>query len=180
VKVLNKCSSVTLVLLASTALAQSTVDRTQRFLGHGTLHLPVPATWRVATRAQLGAPPTLVFTLPTGEEFQVLLSVFAPAPGREDVLEPEALRDGLRRGGQAARAQSVGKELEIKQLPDSENLCFYFTLTDRDPKESYRYLTQAHARIGTLAAAITILQRSPDPATQALAFGILRGARLTK
>ena len=109
----------------------------------------------------------------------MLLTVFAPPPGHEDVLQPSALRGGLTQAGQAPLAQAVEKSLEVKELPNSDNPCFYFSLTDRDPKESYKYLTQGHARIGTLMAALTVLHRSADTTARDLALGMIRGAKLT-
>lgn len=161
-------------------LAEDTVEQTRRFLGHGTLHIPVPAAWKIKTRVEPGRPSTMEFAPPSGDDFQVLLTVFAPPVGNEDILQPAALRESLAQGGQRPLAQAVEKTLDIKELKDTQNPCFYFSLTDRDAKDSYKYLVQAQARIGTLIAAVTILQRSMDSAPREKAFDMIKAARLVK
>lgn len=171
-----------LLTLASpgAGLAQDTATQTRRFLGHGTLHIPVPATWKIKTRVEPGRPSTMELSPESGDDFQVYLTVFAPPVGNQDILQPAALRESLAQGGQRPLAQAVEKTLDIKELEDTANPCLYFSLTDRDPKDSYKYLVQAQARIGTLIAAVTILQRSPDSAPREKTFDIIRGARLVK
>lgn len=169
-----------LAVTAGAALAADTVDQTRRFLGHGTLHFPVPAAWKIKTRVEPGRPSTIELSPATGDDFQVILTVFAPAAGNTDVLQPAALRDSLTEAARQPLAQSVEKALDVKELANSPNLCFHYSLTDKDPKESYKYLVQAQARIGTLVAAMTILQRSTDAGPREQAFDIIRGARLVK
>lgn len=167
-------------MAARAGLAEDTVDQTRRFLGHGTLHIPVPAAWKVKTRVEPGRPSTMELSPESGDEFQVLLTVFAPPVGNEEILQPAALRESLALGGQRPLAQAVETTLDIKELKDTPNPCLYFSLTDRDPKDSYKYLVQAQARVGTLIAAVTILQRSADSAPRDKAFDMIRGTRLVK
>jgi hypothetical protein len=154
--------------------------RTQRFLGLGTLRVPVPATWKATTQAEPGVPIAMVFSPPAGDDFKVLLAAFPPGPGHEDMLVLSALRKSLSHAGQRALAQAVEKQIDIKELERTENPCVYFSLTDRDPRGTYSHLTQAHARIGPLLATLTVLQRSSDARPRELAFEMIRRAKLVQ
>jgi hypothetical protein len=144
------------------------------------VRLLVPRSWQTRTRTGTGAATTLEFAPPSGDDFKVLLTLVPPRPGGEGALKPASLRESVERAGQRALAEAVERTVQIEELAGADVGGFYFSLTDRDPGDSYQYVTQGEARLGTVLAALTILQRVASAEVKAAGLDLLRTATLAK
>jgi hypothetical protein len=76
-------------------------------------------------------------------------------------------------------AQAEEKALDVKELKGTDVSGFYFSLTDKDPGDSYKYMTSGQFRVGKLLAVMTVLHRTAGDVKDA-ALEVVRTAALVK
>jgi hypothetical protein len=165
------------ILLAGVVSAgEATVEKSATVVGQGTLRLAIPKSWRMETRAEKDGGTRLEFAPANGDDFRVLLTVLVPR--REDVT-PSDLRQTVEQSARGLLAQAEEKALDVKELKGSDVSGFYFSLTDTDPGDSYKYMTAGQFRVGKLLAVMTVLHRTAGDVKDA-ALEVVRTAALVK
>lgn len=125
----------------------------------GSLQLLVKKSWRDEMRQPPGQlPPTITFTPRNGNAFQILITPMWAF--REGVTMPDlsGIKQIVQQSAQSVSDQAVEKSIPIKRVKGKNGIGYYFTATDKAPKQGeYKYMTQGMLRIGELAATFTIL-----------------------
>ncbi len=178
------CGALLLSLLpgATGAATEERAPRTFTLTPGATLDLALPKTWK----HQLQQPPTgrpiLLLTPGSGAAFQILITpVWADRP---ELTLPgtEEIRRNVTQALEQARPQAVETTLTLKEVMSSYARGYYFTATDKQPKEGeYKYMTQGMLRVGDAIPCVlmfTILTQDGGDAVIAGALDLLRKARL--
>jgi hypothetical protein len=168
------------VLVAGFAAATATAD-TRRYplQGAGALVLAVPDAWRDEIKRNYypKRPITIVLTPDTGDEFKVHLSPVLANP-RVSRPGPGEVHDGVGKGADALKAQSVETELKIVDFRAGQAFGSYYTATARAPKaDEYKHLTQGTFVLGDLVVNFSIYTRDERGGVVEKALDIMKAAR---
>jgi len=143
-------------------LASSAAERrTQVFdLGNaGRIHLQVPKNWQgriVQPSADL--PPTMEFTPATGPAFSMLVTPLGSVGQTASPQDLGRVKAVVEKSAEQISAQSVERELPLKELKGPSATGYYFSSTDPAPKPGeFKYLTQGGVLLGGLFVSFTAL-----------------------
>lgn len=163
---------------SSPAIAQTASTRSYAIPGHGMLELVVPASWKDSiSQPPRGLPPTITFSPPTGDDFQVLVTALWHPQGDPGFNSLQNIRALLERQGQKLLAQAVEKTLVLEELKGKEASGLHYSLTDRAPKPGeYEYMTQGAVGVDELMLMFTILFRRKDAPERQAALEVLETA----
>ena len=122
-------------------------------------------------------PPTIVFTPPESNEFEILITpMWSTRTGA--VPKKDEMQRMVAEVAEAARRQAVERSIPIVEMQGNSGIGYYFSATDRAPKsDEFRYMTQGVLRIGELAATFTILTNDGGELIASDALELLKGAR---
>lgn len=176
------CGALLLSLLpgATGAATEERAPRTFTLTPGATLDLALPKTWK----HQLQQPPTgrpiLLLTPGSGAAFQILITpVWADRP---ELTLPgtEEIRRNVTQALEQARPQAVETTLTLKEVMSSYARGYYFTATDKQPKEGeYKYMTQGMLRVGESVLMFTVLSQDGGESVVTGAIELLKQARLS-
>lgn len=159
--------------------AASTV-RSYEIPGHGALQFVVPNSWKDSIRRpSRETPPTIVFSPPVGNDFQVLITALWSPRSEPGFNAPHKLRRAADDHGKTRLASSVEKTLVLRELKGHAAVGYLYTLTDREPGE-YRYLTQGHVAVGDLWLSVSILFQPQATLAHRSALEMIRTVRQKK
>lgn len=126
---------------------------------HGSLELAVTNIWKDSVaQPPRGLSPTITFSPPAGDEFQVLVTALWSATAEPGFNTPENVRVSVRRQGEKLLSQAAEKTLVLEELRGEEAVGYFYTLTDRAPKPGeYPYMSQGVMGVGDLLITFIIL-----------------------
>jgi hypothetical protein len=169
--------------LPSATLAQPAPKRFA-IAGHGTLVLNVPAQWRVADKATAN-PPAVSVSLrpPTGDSFELQMTAVWLEPAKRAEMTPEAIKERVQATSKDLLKQAVEKEAQLIELRGQQALGYYFSLTDRESRNSgtdYRHIAEGTVTVGEVVLIFTFLHREPGTPAKDQALQIVREAAYVK
>jgi len=152
--------------------------------GHGTLVLPVPAAWRAADKPLQNPPAIALVMLPaTDDSFNLQLTAIWLGPAKRADLTPQAIRDRVQASSRELLSSSVEGEAKLVELRGTEALGYYYSLTDRETKNTagdYKYIAQGMATVGEVLVIFTFLHRELETAAKQQALQMLADAAYVK
>ena len=165
-----------LCLVATAALGQTaTAERRFALPAHGNFVLQVPRDWKGEVRQSPSGLPMIAFTPGSGRPFQVIMTPVWPRTKDFPPPSRDQLRDAVEQSARGAKPQAVENELPLAELQGRPGPGFYFSATDRAPKD-FKFLTYGIIRVGELAVNFTILTNDGQEAVVKQALDALRGA----
>ncbi len=148
-----------LFLAATLSAAEPTAIRTFVVLDHRSIQFSAPKSWPVETRATRNSSfKTIAFGPTEGATYQVLITPLSPTQKHQPKLTSGAVKKMVEHAAQTAREQAVEKSLTVKEFRSGAHVGYYFSATDRAPKEEeYKYMTQGMFGLGEMLLTFTIL-----------------------
>jgi hypothetical protein len=158
---------------AGAVLAESGAPRTYVLSSNQAVRLSVPQGWTDTVTNSLVKPVVTVrFSAAKGAEFAVLMT-FGPPEGTN------TLRADVERAARKLTGASEQGRADIKNLKGKQTEGYYFSLTDKAPKQGeWKYLTQGVVRIEGWQAAFTILSNDPGLKIHERGLDMVRSAVL--
>ena len=169
---------LSLVFVSILAFAQAPAARRYSLPAGATLALEVPDNWKDEVRQPEGTlPPTIEFRPAKGPPFKVLLTPVWPRTEGDKPQDLATVRKLLGLAAAAASAQSVEKELPLQELEGKTCRGFYFSATDRAPKEGeFKFMTQGMTRGDEVVVSFTILTNQGQEGVVAAALEMVNSA----
>jgi len=157
--------------------AESSALRSYTLPDHGSLQLIVPKSWHEEVRRPPNRlPPTIVFTPRSGAAFQILLTPIYFGAG-DTLPTASVLKAEVGSAQEASRNVAVEKDLPLQELTGMSVTGYYFSLTDKAPKENeYKYMTQGIMRVGMLAPTFTILTNDDSRSVAEEGLAVMKSA----
>jgi len=159
---------LTLLALASLAVAAIANEVSVPIPGHDDLVLELPDTWQYETRwAREDLPPTVTISSRERREVAVLVTPIWPMGPPKAPPSAEDVRRLVQGAADSAKPRAVEQSLPLVDLSAPGKIGFYFSATDREPEPNgYKYLTQGAIGFDELLVTFTILTNGdPKPAT---------------
>lgn len=161
------------------AAAEKTDDRRYPLPDHGVFQMKVPASWKdeVQQPDDNRLPPTIAFRPASGEQFLILISPIWKVKKDAPLLTDGDLQKMVQRAADGAQPNAAEKTLKIIELQGSSGRGYYFSATDKAPKEGdYKFLTQGALLVGELTVTFTILTKDGREAVDSAALTMLKSA----
>ena len=174
--------SVTASLLFVLALASASADepalRRYELPNDDTLELALPAGWAdELVQPQGGGPPTIEIAVTADGPRQVFIRPEWADPTANDVRELPQLRDAVRDLAERIQPEAAEPYLEVRHIAGSNGGGFYFTATDRNPREDgFKFMNQGALQAGDLTLWFTILTNEGQDTVAVEALAMLQGA----
>jgi len=138
--------------------------RTFALPGHGSLTLPVPASWKQEVHQPPDEPsPTITFSPAAGDDFQVLVTPLWSPKNDPNPSSPQEVRRLIDNEARKMLPSAVEKELAVKEFKAAAGPGYYYLATDKAPKPGeYPYVVRAISGVGDLVLSVTVLCRAKD------------------
>jgi hypothetical protein len=164
-------------LFAAHAWAQDAVPaRSYPVPDRGALRLSVPEGWTEQVRAEGGMPPTIVLTAPDGSALLQVTALWSPR-GEAGFNAPEKIRPAIEKAASLVQPTAVEKELKLQPIATPSGGGYYFSATDRAPKEGeYKFMANGGVPAGPLLLSFTVLSHAEPPRGMEAALAIVRSA----
>ena len=132
--------------------------------GHGALQLNVPTSWQETVSHPRGdLPPTIEFAPAKGNSFSVQITPLWSVTSDPTFNHPDKIRPLVETIGRKQLEQSVETEVTLNEIKGVEARGYFFTVTDKAPKEEeWKFLTAGAVGVGDLLVSFTILTNSLD------------------
>ena len=151
-------ATVVMLFLAGAVLAQSGT-RDFAIPGHGSLKLAVPPGYDVAQKSVNEPPAVAIRMVPfMGNAWHLQITAVRVDPAKASQAPP--LRERVQRTADGLLPRAVEKQATVLELRGSQSAGYYFSLQDRESKNSaddYPFLTQGTTMVGEITTIFTLL-----------------------
>ena len=163
---------------AIAAAAEQTKNRNYTLPGHGALQMKVPASWKEEVKQQSDKlPPTITFQPASGDQFLIVINPFWRESEEAPAINDYVVHRMVQRAADANQPNAVEKTLKLIYLEGSSGRGYYFSATDKAPKEGdYKFLTQGALLVDELAVTFTILTNDGQKDVESAALDMVKGA----
>ncbi|MBI2267478.1 MAG: hypothetical protein HYU64_20305 [Armatimonadetes bacterium] len=130
---------------------------------HGELILSVPGSWKQSAGRPMGIFPTIVFSPPKGDAFEVSITPLWSPKNDPTFNRPEKVKNMIESDLRSMLSQAVEKDAKVQEFAGISGKGCYFLLTDKAPKPGeHPYAMRAGIGVGDLLLSVTILSRSKN------------------